>query len=386
MFLNPDGDLLSPGASAPDLEQFRRVEEMIRYANSHGITVWINAVWGKPEVLTAMGADSVVQWWRYVVDRLAAYNVVWVLANEYNMGNYGGLGLDFWRRLGRTVRAEDPYGHIIGVHSTPPGWQAGDVAPQWSTADVLQNESWLDFNQSQVGHAKWRNEMIPSVVVSAYDKRPRKPIVVTEPWYEFVLGSASARDIRFGAWSAFLSGAAGHSYGGGRVWFASTPDQPDRQAPWPLEGTFDDSLNYPGVAAVSFMAKFLKAIDWWRLVPHPEVLSNNPSKFCSAIPGREYVIYLRWGGVVDVDLRPSSSTDVFTGTWTDLVTGKTADAGDVNGGGVREFPAPEQYPEHLDDKDWLLFIRRKLPPAPKGAKTGVTSRTPPTAARRSLGG
>ena len=161
------------------------------------------------------------RWWRYLVHRFGAYNVIWVLAGEYNMNNYGGFSLDFWKDLGKLVKNEDPYERIISVHNTPPFWDGGAEAPQWSTGSVLHQEPWLDYNQSQVGHGKFANEMIPSIISEDYYRKPSKPVVVTEPWYEFIEGNPSGMDIRFAAWSAILSGAAGHTYGGGHVWLAS---------------------------------------------------------------------------------------------------------------------------------------------------------------------
>ena len=49
------------------------------------------------------------RWWRYVIERLGAYNVIWTLAGEYNMNDYGGFGLPFWKDLGAMVKSEDPY-------------------------------------------------------------------------------------------------------------------------------------------------------------------------------------------------------------------------------------------------------------------------------------
>ena len=154
-----------------------------------------------------VGEENMRRWCRYLVHRLGAYNVIWVLAGEYNMWDYGDFGLDFWRDLGRVIDAEDPYERIIGAHPTPPGHRGGADAPQWSTAEILHDQPWVDYNQSQVGHGRWRNEWIPRVVEDAYARKPPKPIVVTEPWYEFVEGNPTAADVRFGAWSAVLSGA-----------------------------------------------------------------------------------------------------------------------------------------------------------------------------------
>lgn len=72
-------------------------------------------------------------------------------------------------------------------------------------------------------------------------------MVVTEPWDEFIEGNPAAMDIRFGAWSAVMSGAAGHTYGGGHVWRAHLPERPTSPGAWPLDTGFAvNTLMYPG--------------------------------------------------------------------------------------------------------------------------------------------
>ena len=225
----------------PDLEAIREVERLILYANSKGITLWIQAWWSAKNLDRQAGPEKMRRWWRYVVRRLAAYNVIWNVAGEYNMYDYGGLGLPFWKETGAMIRREDPYEHAIGVHNTPPSWSAGAMGDsgQWSTGEVLHQEPWLDFNGSQPGHGKASNEMIPQIVAADYARVPAKPMVITEAWYEFIVGSAPAADVRFGAWSAFLSGAAGHTYGGGHQWWAYIPDPahpgPAHLGSWPID-------------------------------------------------------------------------------------------------------------------------------------------------------
>jgi hypothetical protein len=357
-FAGNDG-LLNKTYDSPDLEQIRHVERLISYANQKGITVWIHPWWSRQQLNERIGEEKFRRWWRYVVARLGAYNVFWVLAGEYNMYNYGGFGLPFWRDLGAMVKREDPYRRIVSVHPTPPGWAGGADAPQWSTGDVLHSEPWLDYNQSQTGHGRWRNEMIPLVIAADYARKPAKPTLVTEPWYEFIAGNPTARDVRFGAWSAILSGAAGHSYGGGHVWWAHVPEAPSRQGNWPLDPSFEtNTLDYPGALSLSFLAGFLKSIEWWRLEPHPELISDNPSRYCGAVPRSRYVVYLRYGGWLKVDLRPSSDQDVFEFEWYDLENHRRQTRGTVAGGGLREFHAPEDYPGTPQFKDWLLHIHR----------------------------
>lgn len=354
------GAMLDRSKTRPNLEEVRRVERMIEYANSRGITVWIQAWWGGEE-LKRVGAENVRRWWRYVVQRLGAYNVVWVLAGEYNMDDYSGLGLPFWRDLAGMIRQMDQARRLVSAHPTPPTWDRGMAAAQWSTAEVAEMRGALDFDQSQVGHARWANEMIPAVVSEAYAKKPAKPVVVTEPWYEFTTATTPAEDIRFGAWSAVLSGAAGHSYGGGQVWWAHTPEAPAHQGSWPLEASFEvNTLDYPGARAMGYLGQLLRQTQWWKLEPHPELLTETPSKFCAADPGREYVAYLRWGGRVKVDLRPSGEADQFDYVWLDPASGKERRKGSVGGGAVRAFEAPGRGgADRFKPQDWALWVKRR---------------------------
>ena len=166
-------------------------------------------------------------------------------------------------------------------------------------------------------------------------------------------------EIRYGAWSAILSGAAGHSYGGGHVWWAHLPESPASQGSWPLDRSFDtNTLDYPGARSLSFMAKFLRSIPWWKLEPHPELVLDYPQPLASAVPGQEYLVYARYGGRLRLDLRPSSTSDEFRFVWIDLAASKEARGGTVSGGAIRSFYAPESYPDHLECGDWLLHVRR----------------------------
>lgn len=350
--------LLDETYSQPNIEHIHAVEEMIRYANEKGITVWIHGWWGSNSIDKTIGAENIRRWWRYIVHRLSAYNVIWVLAGEYNLYNYGDLGLDFWNDLGVMIQNEDPYVRAVSIHPTPPAWGGGNDAPQWSTADVLHSQSWLDYNQCQVGHSRWRNELIPFIVKDSYRRTPAKPIVVTEPWYEFVQGNPTGEEIRFGAWSAILSGAAGHTYGGGHVWKAHVPEAPAGKDSWPMEMSFDvNTLDYPGSLSIGFLSQILHEMEWWKLEPHPEYVIENPSPHCAADPGKTYLAFLRWGGHTKIDLSAAQTGSTFSYRWIDLANQRVVRDGKTQGGEIRDFSPPEDYPGVMDYKDWLLHIR-----------------------------
>ena len=355
-----ESSLLDDTYTIPDIDHIKRVEEMIRYANSKGITVWIHGWWSRPNMYSTIGAEKMERWWRYLVHRFGAYNVIWVLAGEYNMNNYGGFSPDFWKDLGKLIKAEDPYERIISVHNTPPFWDGGADAPQWSTGSVLHQEPWLDYNQSQVGHGKFANEMIPYIVSDDYNRKPSKPIVVTESWYEFIEGNASATDIRFAAWSAILSGAAGHTYGGGHVWLASVPESPADEKTWPLEKSFSrTTYDYAGAVSMQHLASFFKNVKWWKMAPHAGLVMEYPQPFCLANPGGEYILYLRYGGVAKLKMDAAAAANSYFYQWYNPATGKLSEKISVKGSAILTFNCPESYPESLEYKDWVLYIRKE---------------------------
>jgi len=351
--------LHDPTYSILNTEHAAKVEEMIRYANAKGITVWIHGWWSREDLPNSIGAEKMQRWWRYLVHRFGAYNVIWVLGGEYNMYNNAGFPLDFWKNLGRLVKEEDPYNRITGVHNTPPFWQGGAEAPQWGTGSVLHAESWLDYNQSQTGHGRYANEMIPLVIAEEYARKPAKPIVITEPWYEFIEGDPSGLDVRFAAWSALMSGAAGHTYGGGHVWLASVPEAPGGGGTWPYEKGFErTTYDYEGAVSMKHLASFFKDIEWWNLSPRPDIVKEYPQPLCLANPGNEYILYLRYGGMVKLSMDAQSASHTYICKWFEPGTGRYHNERRVTGKDILTFSCPESYPGTLTLKDFVLHIKR----------------------------
>lgn len=104
------------------------------------------------------------------------------------------------------------------------------------------------------------------------------------------------------------------------------------------------------------MGKLLRKLEWKKLEPHPELVLENPSPYCLAIPGKEYLIYLRYGGSVKLDLSATKEKSTFTYQWTDLVNNKESISVKIRGGEVVEIKFPEDYPGFVNFKDWVLHI------------------------------
>ena len=103
-------------------------------------------------------------------------------------------------------------------------------------------------------------------------------------------------DIRFAAWSSILSGAAGHTYGGGHVWWAHVPESPASVGNWPLEVEFDrTTYDYEGAVSMGILSNFFKDIEWWNMEPHPELISGISTTFlpCKTRRGIYHISSLR---------------------------------------------------------------------------------------------
>lgn len=97
------------------------------------------------------------------------------------------------------------------------------------------------------------------------------------------------------------------------------------------------------------MSEFFKKVRWWELEPHPELVEGYPGKYCSAVPGKEYVVYLRYGGPVKINLGDASPDSRFNVKWFNPRIGKYEKTGTIAGGEIVRLNAP-------DRNDWVLHI------------------------------
>lgn len=130
-----------------------------------------------------------------------------------------------------------------------------------------------------------------------------------------------------------------------------------------MEMSFErNTLDYPGARSMGALARFLKTLPWWKLQPHPELVSDYPGPFCAAASGEEYLVYLRRNGSLRLDLRPSTAEDPFEATWIDLAAFEPSRPRRVAGGGLQEFHCPESYPGVGEVSDWLLHVAKQPTP------------------------
>jgi len=112
-----------------------------------------------------------------------------------------------------------------------------------------------------------------------------------------------------------------------------------------LDPADDLGRAYVGLAA-RFFNEHVGDLD--AMAPHADLVGAGAT--CLAAPGGEYVVYVRSGGTVKVDL--SAASGPLNARWYDPRSGVFAARPATTGGRVRSFAAP-------DDRDWVLHISRR---------------------------
>ena len=277
----------------------------IQHLVDKGLTPCILGCWGY--YLLKMGAEKMVQHWRYLVARYGAYPVVWCLAGEGSMPYYlsGEKEADRealragWTDVARYVREIDPCGRPLTIH------------PSRSARATVTDASVLDIDMLQTGHGDRRS--IPNTlraVQGAYEETPTLPVINGEVCYEGI-GEACRQEVqRFMFWTCMLSGAAGHTYGANGIWQVNTREAPYGPSPhgrsWG-DTPWEEAHRLPGSAQVGIGKRFLERYAWWRFEPHPEWVDGHATPenvyapYAGGIPGEVRVIFLPsgvWGVTV----------------------------------------------------------------------------------------
>ena len=198
---------------------------------------------------------------RYAVARYGALPVVWTTCQEYCTGTAEVSAA--WGRIAAVQFALDAYRRPTTLHncaSNPIPPFRGD--PWYGLATLQQGHHRLD------GVEHW---------LAQYDAAPAVPILEDEANYEGLGPPYGASAVpgwmtRQSAWQAQVGGAFGFTYGGAGVWWACWNDT-DANGNCGKVGTdyhkswFEGMELEVGAAQMGHMARFWRALRWWRLAP-----------------------------------------------------------------------------------------------------------------------
>jgi len=339
-----------------DVDFFRRVvDPRMAYVAEQGLVnalglAWHHVVDSNPEAMVTLA--------RYVVARYGAYPMVWTLGGE--VAGYEpqlrSRRLDAWREVAIAISEADGYSHPITAHLTCERPMPSD----------LQDEPWLTFTLSQLGHgdldmgsAHWANHLAA---------HPGKPLVEGESLYEGLtsvepLGRRPVTDtmVRQVAYRAIQSGCCGYSYGAQGCWNGAWDSDTSRtswgELPW-YEG-----VDLPGGRQLGYLRTFYETVDWSSLRPAPELFRTthwiNEAMYpphVSADDARSTVVayfgetYRHDESTTYLAELPPASYKV---DWFDPREGRFHDQGEMVAlDGTLIVPEPPS-----EDADWVLLVR-----------------------------
>lgn len=333
---------------------FQRLEGKVEAINRHGLVAAPVVLWAlkPPSPAAVLAEEDLVKLAKYIVARWGAYHVVWILGGD---GNYLGERAERWRRIGRAVfgRRHD---RLVTMHPGGLLW----------VADEFRAEPWFDFIGYQSGHgdsAEHLRWLVFGPPAREWRKRPPRPIVNLEPNYESHLAYHSRRPFtafhvrRALYWSLLISPTAGVTYGNHGIWFwAERPQVPTDHPHSGVAPVWSEALFSEGARSVSLLKRFFSSIEWWKLLPCPELLleqpgtPEEPQKFVAAAKAEDgtlAVIYTPEGG--RLKLRAELLRLPAEAVWFDPRTGDRRPAGTVAGERA-ELATPSEG-------DWGLLLR-----------------------------
>ena len=239
--------LINGSPSTPDPDYFKWVDRVLEIAGEKGLYVGLLPTWGDkvdkqwgagPEIFDEANAREYGRWLgRRYAD---TPNIIWIIG-----GDRSGEGKNFtvWKAMAEGIKECDKR-HLMAYH--PQG--------EHSSSFWFHDETWLDFNMFQSGHAQRDYAIYRRLLLNDLQKQPIKPVLDGEPRYENIpidFKSENGRfddfDVRMTLYQSMFSGACGYTYGCNEVWQMYS----DKYSPMiDAQTTWKESLDLAGACNI----------------------------------------------------------------------------------------------------------------------------------------
>lgn len=341
----------------PNDRYFELVDWTVQQALERGMFIGLLPTWGDRVLkLWSTGEElfdtrNAYQYGLFLGRRYKDYpNIIWITGGDRPALTDSIDKRPIWEAMIRGIRKGAGNEALVTYHP----WG------EHSTTQFWENNSPLDFNMIQSGHAR-HDVPVWEWVVRDYHATPTKPVLDSEPTYEdhpvnwdIANGYFRAYDVRKQLYRSVFSGACGVTYGHQAVWQFYSPRvakivDPDRY--------WTEALDRPG----AFQAGYLKALILSRpsltRVPDQTLLLNPkqaPPSYPTAFRDEEcryLMAYLPEGGPIAIKgtAIPAESLTIW---WFDPQTGSAQHAGTAPNSDSLTFSSPSSGHGH----DWVLIV------------------------------
>ncbi|HET9434071.1 MAG TPA: glycoside hydrolase family 140 protein, partial [Chitinophagaceae bacterium] len=211
-------------------------------------------------------------------------NIIWILGGDRPPVNDSVDKKELWRAMAKGIIEGTNKKAFITYH--PSG--------ESSSATFWPNESWLDIQMLQSGHAK-KDNPVWEWIKRDREIVPTKPIVDGEPNYEDHPinwnknnGYFRDYDVRRQCYRSVFSGACGVTYGNQAMWqFYSEREQP---VAFP-ERSWIETLDRPGAFQVGYLRKLIESRSVNDRIPDQSIISagqGEKMEYATAFRGNKY--------------------------------------------------------------------------------------------------
>jgi chitodextrinase len=351
--------------STPNEAYFARVDQMLRLAAQHGLTVLLDpAETGSFfSVLTANGAAKARAYGQYLGRRYRSFdNIIWMSGNDFQT----------WMTPGDDAVVQAV---ALGIRDTDDR-HLQTVELDYPVSGSLDDPSWAPIVQLNASYTYFPTY---AQVLTDYNRPDLNPTFLVEANYEFEHNAADLGTpgiLRRQAYWALLSGAAGHLYG--------------NHYTWPFSDGWQSHVDTPGSAQMGYAKALFESRPWYGLIPdqtHTVVTAGNgnfadngslgANNYLAAArtpDGALVMAYMPTVRTIGVDL--SQLAGPVTARWYDPSNGTfAAIAGSpFSNAGTRQFRPPGANAD--GDGDWVLVL--EAPSAPRDTQapsvpTGLTA-------------
>ncbi len=261
---------------------WKHVDWVINKAAEKGIFIGLlptwgdkwNGKWGKdPQIFNPENARSNG---RILGERYRSFpNIIWILGGDRPVD--GPLQRQIITGMAEGLKEGDNGSHLISFH--PTGGQG--------SAQLFQNDSWLDFNMRQNGHSLSFTERY-YMTYEDYQLIPAKPVIDAEPIYEDhpinfnpdQNGHSTAADVRRPLYWDLFTGACGHTYGHHSVWQMWAPDK--KPINRPLMPWYE-AIDQPGAGQMMYARLLIESRPILTRIPDSSIIVTD--KIVTSVPG-----------------------------------------------------------------------------------------------------
>lgn len=323
----------------PDPVFWKDLEDKIHYANEKGILIMLAGVGSAWRDTMAVNPRN-QKFEQYIAGRMASLHVVF-------SPSFDQLFSDELDKIATELQRWTT--HLVTQH---PGTNHSANMTYRSTTAV-------DFSGLQSGH---QGGDITKVYAAArqwtldlWGGAPVKPVILIEAMYDGYghnnAGNWREKDSRKPGWIAWFSGARGFTYGAGDI----PPKVPNgKGAVWMFNkdsASYDcwyKAIQWESAWQMTVMRDFLEAVEWWNLIPSPELVRNQAQAdtlqmIAAKTPDfNTVVVYLPDNPRIVIDLTMYIGS--FSFSWLNPQTGRYSQPGRINGGNPNMiFERPEGW-------------------------------------------